>query len=164
MEDPPKQYNPLFDGPQEQSGTRFAYWVSSYFSHGDLSSHDLENLTYKTPDPSRPASITNMTPAEFESMVDILPASRSELFLLTKFDPLFVQQTSKALFDPVTRALWSRLEVWMLYGDSAPWNVIYPAWEVEARAKAGNQPVKFRVLKDAHHFVRLFLLLFLLRR
>ena len=98
-------------------------------------------------------------PQSLKSMVDILPASQSELFLLTKFDPLFVQQTSKVLFNPVTCALWSHLEVWMLYSKLAPWNVIYPAWEVKARAKAGDQLVKFSVLKGAHHFVCLFLLL-----
>jgi len=96
-----------------------------------------------------------MTPAEYESMVDISPGARSELCLILNFRLEFANQTYKALFDPATRALWPGLELWVLYGDSAPWNIIYAAWEIEARARAANQPLKFHVLEGAHHFVRL---------
>jgi len=155
MSNPPKHYNPLFDPevPEEQRGVAFAQWISSYFTHGDLSTRNLDHLSYKSPDPSRKASIANMDPAEFGSIVDMAPVTRSEPFLITKFAALFSQQTSKALFDPVTRAYWTGTDIWLLYGDSSPWNVIYPAWEFEKRAKADGQPVKFHVMKDAHHFV-----------
>ncbi|KAJ7893943.1 hypothetical protein B0H14DRAFT_3662057, partial [Mycena olivaceomarginata] len=50
--------------PAENKGSAFAKWVSSHFLHGDLSGHELEQLTYDNTDPSRPSTIEKLNPEE----------------------------------------------------------------------------------------------------
>jgi len=156
IKDPPKGYGPLHDGtiPPAERGAAFVKWVSSYFTHGDLSTRDPDILNYRNPSSSREPSVSNMSPEEFNSMVDFAPGERSDSFLSSSFYDDFAQQTQKALFDPTTRALWPNLDVWHVHGDAPSWNPIYAAWEIERQAKAfGEQTVKFSVIKGANHFV-----------
>lgn len=62
-------YLPLNDEdiPPEERIPAFAKWVSGYYTHGDLSTHDLDQLNYRNPDPSKKTSIENMTPEELFS-------------------------------------------------------------------------------------------------
>jgi len=129
LKQPPEAYIPLFDEeiPVHLRDSIFADWVSSYFSHKNIHSGDLE---YRIPDQSRKGSVASMTPEQIAEYIDPQPALRSENYLLTTFQPQFLETTKRAIFDYTVRESWPDMKVWVLYGDAAPWAVPYAASEL----------------------------------
>lgn len=148
---------PLFDEtiPKAERLPKFAHWVSSYFKHGDLLTHNVDNLEYKFPDQTRNSVVSTLAPEELNSMVDYEAPWLADTSLLTKFETPLFDQMCKALFDPVTRSLWPNLGIWVLYCNSSPGVTIHAAWGVEKLAKENkDQPVQFLPIEGAHHLVR----------
>ncbi|KAF7331111.1 AB hydrolase-1 domain-containing protein [Mycena venus] len=124
----------------ESRGFAFAKWVSSYFIHGDLSSHDIDHLTYTNTDPSKSATIETLRP--------------EDLFAMTDFAPR--RETNKALFDSTVRAAWSQTRFWTVYGSAEPWTIIYGAWFLEDQSHEMNNPelaIEFKVIDGGNHFL-----------
>jgi hypothetical protein len=154
----PELYVPIFDEkiPHDERINAFACWVSSYFAHGDLATHDVTKLAFCSPDPTRKSEVSSLSPEELHSFLDFEPVWRSDVPLVTtSLEPLFFKKTCNALFDPRTRSLWPNLVVWILYCDSSPGLVVHAAFAIEELAKKNTgQPVQFLAIKDAHHAVR----------
>jgi hypothetical protein len=159
---PPKDYVPLQDEdlPPEARGPAFAKWVAGYYIHGDLSTHDLDQLNYRSPDTSKKTSIENMTTEELFSMTDFAAGHKGETIIV---EPPFVepltQTRHKALFDMEVRSAWGSPKIWHLYGLASTWNIHLSVWTLEKEDKeyqeAHNaQPyINFKSMEGANHFV-----------
>ncbi|KAJ6544334.1 Alpha/Beta hydrolase protein [Mycena capillaripes] len=141
----------------EDRGPAFAKWVSSYFVHGDLSTHNLDHLTYNNTDPLKLATIDNLKPEELFAMTDFAPGDKYDnIVALPPFAELVFNQTNKALFDSTVRRAWSRTRFWAVYGSAEPWNIIYGAWFLEDQSRAANDPelaINFKVMDGSNHFL-----------
>ncbi|KAJ7508120.1 hypothetical protein B0H11DRAFT_1966695 [Mycena galericulata] len=142
--------------PAEEKGSAFAKWVSSYFLHGDLTGHELEQLTYDKTDPSRPSTIEKLNPEEFLAITDFGPGDKYDSIIgLSPFRDLLFAQMNKALFDPEVRAAWGA-NFWNIYGDAEPWPMMYAAWFLEDCVdvrKAPELALTFQVIDGANHFL-----------
>jgi hypothetical protein len=147
------------DIPSEVRGPAFVKWVSSYFIHGDLSTHNLDHLTYNNTDPLKPSTIEALEPGVLVSIADLAPADKYDNIIgLPPFQGPVFAQTNKALFDPSLRGAWSGAKFWNLYGSAEPWNIIYAAWFLEDKSRAANTlelAINSKVIEGANHFVRL---------
>ena len=138
---------------QKDHWTRFAHWVSSYYSHGDLSTRNVDNLEFEVPNINKESIAASLPPEELSALTDHEAASRSEIYFFKSQNVLF-NQTHKVLCDPETRLLWPKLDFWLLYCDSSPGLAIHSAWEIEKLVKANESlPVQVLAVEDAHHLV-----------
>jgi hypothetical protein len=132
--------------------------VSSYFIHGDISTHNLEHLTYNNVDPHKLSTIETLKPEELFAIADFAPAEQYDNIVgLSPFAGPVFKQTNKALFDTAVRGAWSGAKFWNIYGSAEPWNIIYAAWFLEDQARAANAPelaIHFKVIDGTNHFVR----------
>ena len=147
----------LKDIPEEARGPAFAKWVSSYFKHGDLSSRDFSQLEQLEGDPSKKPTTDTIPLEELLTITDFGPLAKCETVLIESEHLLsiYVKQTMKALFDPQIRKDWGEHPVWFVYCEATIWNVHYTAWKLEEKVKSSE--VNFKVIPDANHFVRSFL-------
>ncbi|KAJ6579633.1 Alpha/Beta hydrolase protein [Mycena vulgaris] len=141
----------------EARGPAFAKWVSSYFLHGDLSTHNLAHLTYNNTDPVRSSTVERLKPEELNAIADFAPGDKYDnLVGLSPFEGPVFKQTNKALFDIAVRGVWSGTKFWNVYGSAEPWNIIYAAWHLEAQCRAANVPeltIHFKVIEGSNHFL-----------
>lgn len=155
---PADTYYPLLDyslTPEERVAI-FSVWVSSYFQHGDLSSHDFNQFNQRHPDPSRLATMLRMTPEDIAANTDFRPGPKCDNVVIS---PLFARvlsdQADKALFDPACREQWGEPDIWHMYGDANPWIVVNTVWLLEKRMK--GKEIRFKQIEGANHFVSVFL-------
>jgi pimeloyl-ACP methyl ester carboxylesterase len=149
------------DVAPEDRGPAFAKWVSSYFIHGDLSTHDIDHLTYNNTDPGKPPTIETLKQEELFAMTDFAPAERYDnIVALPPFADAVSKQTNKALFDSTIREAWSGARFWSLYGSAEPWIVIHGSWFLEDQSRAMDP--KFEIIckgiEGSNHFVCLLAL------
>ncbi|KAJ7695863.1 hypothetical protein B0H14DRAFT_3041450 [Mycena olivaceomarginata] len=144
---------PLLPRPR---GPAFAKWVSSYFLHGDLSTHNIDHLTYNDTDPAKPSTIETLKPEELLAMTDFAPAEKYDNIVgLPPFAGAVFKQTNKALFNPTVRDAWSGTRFWSLYGTAEPWNVIYGSWFLEDQSHAIDPKLEIisKVIEGGNHFL-----------
>ncbi|KAJ7477000.1 Alpha/Beta hydrolase protein [Mycena galericulata] len=155
---PPKAYVPLQDQELAPAtrGPAFGRWVSSYYIHGDLSTHDPDQLNYRDADPSKKATYEDMPIEELLTIVDFSVGDKCDSIVL---EPCFASVISalvnKALFNSEIRAAWKGTKVAYMYGTATTWNIHFALWNIEehvAAAKA-NAPITFRAIEGANHFV-----------
>ena len=159
---PPGGYTPLGDHdiPDEARGPAFAKWVSSYYKHGDLSSQVLSQLNQREGDTSKKPTTDTIPLEELLTITDFGPAAKCETFIVEsqQFLSTFMNQTTKALFDPQIRDAWGEHLVWFVYCEASFWLAIYAAWNLKKEDKTSS--VNFKSIPDANHFVRIFFLFF----
>jgi len=157
LPEPPQRYLPLLDDtiPINERGDIYTDWVSSYFEHRNVASHNDDDLEYRLPKTSKKSTIGQMSQEELVATVYHGPGVGSEYHLISQFQLTFLQQTQKELFDPDMCDAWSNLKIWLLYGDSASWHMPHAAWKLEEMIKENEKPdrVHFRIIKGANHFV-----------
>ncbi|KAJ6483304.1 Alpha/Beta hydrolase protein [Mycena sanguinolenta] len=137
IEGPENPYVPLYDMtiPDDARGQKFGVWVASYFTHGDLSTHDEKNLQRK-PD-EKPVGVkcdTNLTEPTFKGIVKIIDS---------------------ALLDSKTREAWGHPKVAYMWGEEAAWTVPWAVWDVEDRVQdaKGKVPITFYPIPGSNHFL-----------
>ncbi|KAK7053764.1 AB hydrolase-1 domain-containing protein [Favolaschia claudopus] len=139
--------------PPEALGPALAKWVSGYFIHGDLSSHNVDNLTYHNYDPAKPSTVETLKPEEFLGMMDLAPGGKYDNIIGgPPFTAPLSKQTKKALFTKTVRDSWGSAHFWVVYGDAEPWNAIQAAWSLEDLAKESACEINFKVIKGINHF------------
>ncbi|KAJ6615456.1 Alpha/Beta hydrolase protein [Mycena sp. CBHHK59/15] len=138
----------------EARGPAFAKWVSSYFIHGDLSTHSLDHLTYTNTNPFKSPTTDSLKPEEFFAIADFAPAEKYDSIVgLPPFEALVYSQMTKALFDSGVRAAWSGARFWNIYGNAEPRDVIYASWFLEDRSRGADAlEMSFKVLDGGNHF------------
>ncbi|KAF8156261.1 hypothetical protein K438DRAFT_1986851 [Mycena galopus ATCC 62051] len=141
----------------EARGPAFAKWVSSYFIHGDLSTHKIDQLTYNNTDAAKLSTIETLRPEEFLAITDFAPAEKYDNIVgLPSFADHVSKQTNKALFDSSIRGLWSKARFWTVYGTAEPWNIIYGGWFLEDQSRAMDSPkfvINSKVIDGSNHFL-----------
>ncbi|KAJ7124504.1 Alpha/Beta hydrolase protein [Mycena epipterygia] len=155
LPDPPGKFTPHTDPDiaSDARGPAFAKWVSSYFIHGDLSTRNVEQLTYDNKDPLKQATVETIEPSVLFSIAGFAPAEKCDnTLVLPPFEGLVAKQTNKALFDPAVRSAWSNTKFWHLYGNAEPWNVIYAAWFLEGKSTP-ELPINVKLIEGCNHFV-----------
>ena len=152
-------YSPLTDHniPEEARGPAFARWVSSYYKHGDLGSRDFSQLNQREGDTSKKPTTDTIPLEELLTIADFAPAAKCEAFIVDshQFLSAFMNQTTKALFDPQIRDNWGEHSVWFVYCEASFWHAVYAPWNVEKEDK--NSEINFKSIPGANHFVRCFL-------
>ena len=135
-------------------GPAFVKWVSSYYKHGNLSSRDFSQLKQRERDTSKQPTTDTLLIGE---ITDFAPGAKCETFIIgsQKFLSIFINQTTKALFDLQIREKWGGHHAWIVYGEASVWNVQYATWNLEKKAEASE--INFKSIAGANHFVRLFL-------
>ncbi|KAF8871426.1 hypothetical protein CPB84DRAFT_1692242 [Gymnopilus junonius] len=111
---PPGSYIPFSDTsiPPTARWTTFGVWISSYFKHGDLSSHDFNQLNQRDADPSRQATVLKMTPEEIGATIDWIPGRKYDATLVSSsYASIHWDLTNKVLFDPACRKQWGGFDV-----------------------------------------------------
>ncbi|KAJ6508240.1 Alpha/Beta hydrolase protein [Mycena sanguinolenta] len=154
---PPKAYFPLHDqdlAPADR-GPTFGKWVTSYYVHGDISTHDPDQLNDRNPDASKKATFEDMPIEEVLKIVDFDVGIKCDTIVLVDFTSALSTLVNKALFTPEIRDAWNNVKVACIYGRAVTWNIYFAAWDVERRVEAarGKAPVTFRIIEGANHFV-----------
>ncbi|KAJ6474061.1 hypothetical protein C8R47DRAFT_1221308 [Mycena vitilis] len=141
----------------EARGIVFAKWVSAHFVHGDLSTHDINILTYNNTDPLKVSTFETLKPEELAEMTDLGPADKYDNIIgLPPFASTVSRQTGKALFDVTVRRAWSGTRFWNIYGSAEPWPVLYGAWFLEDKSGALHNPelsINCKVIDGSNHFL-----------
>ncbi|KAJ6544121.1 hypothetical protein B0H19DRAFT_1380459 [Mycena capillaripes] len=155
---PPKAYVPLHDPDlaPEARGPAFGKWVTSYFTHGELSSRDPDQLNYRTPDPSKKPTFDEMPLGELLNLVDFSVGTKCDTIIMEPpFASALSAVVSRTLFNPEIRAAWRETRIAYMYGEENPWNVHYAVWKVEERVKEANgqAPINFQPIAGANHFL-----------
>ena len=150
---------PLKDVSIEARASAFAKWVSGYYKHGDLSSREFSQLNQHELDTTRKPTTDTIPFEELLTIINSGPGPKYDTLLIEPEQlPVFMKQTTKALFDPEIRESWGEHPVWIVYCEDGIWNVHYAAWNLEKMVKASE--VNFKLIPGANHFVRLVWLFF----
>ncbi|KAJ6544160.1 hypothetical protein B0H19DRAFT_1169791 [Mycena capillaripes] len=154
----PNDYVPLHDQDlaPEARGPMFRKWVESYFIHGDLSSHDPNQLNYRTPDPSKKPTFEDMPLDELLKIVDFSVGNKCDTILSQPpFASIVSTTANRALFDPEIRAAWPGTQVSYMYGEANPGNILFAMWNIKERVKQANgkAPIAFHPIAGANQFV-----------
>lgn len=159
LPDPPSGgWIPLYDEElvPELRGRAFVEWVTQYFPHPDMDEKDYTNLIYKNTTQTKPATYSDLSDDKMFSMLDITAGPRGDNFIAG--DPSF-QRAGQILFERTflnegTRKQWENIPFSVIYGEEAPWPVVWAVWELEARSETAGLPVRIRGIAGANHFVR----------
>ncbi|KAF7348196.1 AB hydrolase-1 domain-containing protein [Mycena sanguinolenta] len=155
---PPNAYLPLHDrdlAPTDR-GPAFAKWAGSYFIHGDLSSRQPDQLSYRNVDPSKKSTFEEMPMEELLEIVDFSVGDKCDTILSQPpFASVLSALVDKALFDLEIRGAWNNAEVAWMYGPANSGFIYFATWDVERRIQAagGNSWITFRRIEGANHFV-----------
>ena len=93
---------------------------------------------------------------ELLTLTDFGPGPKCETFLVDsqQFLSPFINQTTKALFDPQIREDWGGHSVCFVYCEASFWQAQYAPWNLEKMVKSSE--VIFKPIPGANHFVRPF--------
>ncbi|KNZ78568.1 hypothetical protein J132_11206, partial [Termitomyces sp. J132] len=148
---PPGGYNPFHDHSlsYEHKSPAFQKWASSYYQHGDLSSHDVSELRLSSSgcELFKRPTVQTMTPMERKSTAS--PSSRYDCLFLLNFHSVLEAQTNTFLFDSHIRKSWGKHKFWCLYGEASFWVSIYASWYLEQK----SNEINFKSLYGFNHFV-----------
>ncbi|KAJ7166043.1 hypothetical protein C8R46DRAFT_1275588 [Mycena filopes] len=159
LPDPPGMLIPHTDPaiPPALRGPAFAKWVSSFFTHGDLSLRTLSQLAYPAdPKNAKAPTLEKLSPTELGAMTSFPPGDKYDNVLgLPPFAPLVAAQMEVALWNKGVRSSWSRAQFCNVYGSAEPWNVIWAGWWLEDRSAAAVEELKIqsKVVEGANHFL-----------
>ncbi|KAK7039325.1 AB hydrolase-1 domain-containing protein [Favolaschia claudopus] len=156
--DPPKAYTPLHDQdlPPADRIPAFGKWVSSYYVHSALTTHDPDQLNYRDADPSRKATFEDMPVKELLTVVDFTVGDKCDTPLLEPpFTSVLASSTRKALFDPEIRDAWGDVKIVHLYGQADVWSSLFAVWNMEkwVEEAQGRAPITFRSNEGVNHFI-----------
>ncbi|KAJ6544161.1 hypothetical protein B0H19DRAFT_1267463 [Mycena capillaripes] len=155
IQSPPNSYVPLYDQDlaPEDRGPAFTKWVESHFIHGDLSSHDPDQLNYRWPNPSKKPTFDGMPLEELLKIADLSAGSKYDTALTAPaFASTLSNIASRTLFDPEIRAAWPNTQISHLYCEAATWNIQFAVWNLKERVKkaGGKAPISFYPTEGNH--------------
>ena len=147
---------------EEERARRFSIWVSSYFSHKSLTSHNFEDLQVAPDnDPAiRRSTIESMTPEEIRDTIYPPPTTGSETDFRNVSPAVLAERSRRALFDDeLARRYWPHVGVDVVWGEKSFWVVIDAMWELQKARKEADEdgitgrPLRFHMMPGANHFV-----------
>ncbi|KAF8716354.1 hypothetical protein AX14_012383 [Amanita brunnescens Koide BX004] len=151
----PTEPSPLIDDkvtPKERL-QQFAYWVSGYFKHGDISVQTTDVLSRGEPSIIHPPSITNMTADEQEEMICMGKESEYELPYMISSQEQFAYAYREAFFGDAVRTLFPGFKATFLAGELSPAFGISAYWKLGNDIKETGKSFGLRLIPDSNHFV-----------
>lgn len=157
---PAKNWVPLLEQsiPEDLRWMAFVQWMTAYFDHGDLSTRDLDVLSYVLPGTSRVPSIFNMSKSDVESMVSAGKEAATDLPFLFLFAPQLQAAYRKTFYEPKTAKLLPHLRVTYVVGEQGPsWGpaALWLIQDHEKEQQSGR--VTTKLVPGANHFVCCYL-------
>lgn len=154
---PPQTWSPQIDTtiPVALQASFFAQWVTSYFTHGDLSKRNPDTLAYILPATHRVPTIFNISPEEQIEIINEAPNTAVDtpfmIGCISQNNTSFV----RACFDEgLRKGLLTRLEVWSICGDQTASFAIPAFWQIQDEdKKRGGGLVKTLMIAGVNHFV-----------
>jgi hypothetical protein len=140
----------------EERGRIFGEWVSGYYSHRSVTSHNYDDLELLKPVTNPPPTTTVMSMEEIVGMTSSLGAESD--MRLQRIDPAILEeQTRRAIFDEnIAKRAWPNVVVEHIWCDRSPWVVIDALWYLETlKSQAGGKGRKFTSsqMAGANHYV-----------
>jgi len=151
----PKHYTPLMDDqiPPEDRLEKFGYWVSSYFQHGDLSTRNLDVLSWVEPSTIHPATLSNMTADEKKEIICIDKEPAYEVPYMVGSKEQFADAYRKAFFGESVRTLFPGFKASFMAGELSPAFAISSYWMLENDIKETGKSFNLRFIPDSNHFI-----------
>ncbi|KAI0368496.1 hypothetical protein BV20DRAFT_969126 [Pilatotrama ljubarskyi] len=153
---PPKGWSPQLDNsiPAEDRGPLSTQWITSYFKHGDLSTRDLNALTYVVPATFRAPSIFSMTDEQISKIIYEPAASGSEMLFMVFCAAQISANYKKACFDRSVRRSLPKMKVAAFTGDATLWCSLPAYWVMEEDDKThGGGLINLKMIHGINHFV-----------
>ncbi|KAM5543802.1 hypothetical protein V8D89_002419 [Ganoderma adspersum] len=137
---PPDAWTPLVDEtmPQAARTSFFSHWITSYFKHGDLTTRNLDEISYIIPTPSRAPTIYSMSEAELARALYEPAVFGSDMAFMIFSAPQIEATYRKAVFDKAVRALVPQMKVVVFSGDATASFSIPSQWQIEDEDKAAG--------------------------
>lgn len=128
-------------------------WISSYFEDSGLLTRDPMGLG-TVPSITRVPSMSNMTMAEAEDIMDIDQYLTSDVPFLRSCQHQKHVNYKAVLFDRAVRDRLPRMNNWLFIGDASSSYCISVLWSVQDDDEAyGGGNVNYKVLPGMNHFV-----------
>lgn len=133
----------------------FAWWVSSYFQHGDLSTRDSDELQFHVPGFNlRPPTVYDIVSAGRQSILETGPPAKTDIPYQIYFFPQFLASYN-AIYSEEIRALYPNLKVFFIGGEHSAAYGPATTWMIQDHDKEhGGGFIKAKLLKGINHFVR----------
>ncbi|OCB85143.1 hypothetical protein A7U60_g7768 [Sanghuangporus baumii] len=151
---PPKLWSPHMDTsiPADLQTPFYTRWITSYFDHGDLSTRDVDVLSYIVPSASRAPSIYNMSAQDLAELVEEGPQELPAMFVtMPQANAIY----NKACFNSDVKKSVPRMKISLITGDVTCSFSLNALWSIEDDDKknAGGN-VRFEVIPGANHFMQ----------
>ncbi|KAF8224406.1 alpha/beta-hydrolase [Tricholoma matsutake] len=128
-------------------------WITSYFQHSGLHTHDLHGLKV-VPSIHRVPSVWNMSLTEAAYIIDTGSHNAFDGLLLSKCQPETNAVYKAAIFDRVVRHQLPHMKSWLLIGSASIPTCISSLWSIQDDDKAnGGDNISYKVLPGMNHFV-----------
>lgn len=153
---PEKNWNPSLDEyiPLELRLPAFIQWTTGYFKHGDLSTRDLNVVSYVLPSTHRVPTIFNIPEADQKEIIYDGVEVFVEYRIMLAFSAQLHKVYRKALFNPSTQKLFPHLKIGYLAGTETASFGIDNLWKVQRDAEeAGIDSITFKLEPGINHFV-----------
>ncbi|KAI0666397.1 hypothetical protein C8Q78DRAFT_984275 [Trametes maxima] len=154
---PPQLWSPLIDTtlPEKARVAATTPFLTGYFDHGNLSTRDVEVLSYYVPSLSRVPTIYNLSDEERARAVWEDPSDKSDMLFMFFCEPQIRAAYKKACFDPSVRAQFPRLKFTNIMGTRTSPHGIPAFWSMEDdNEQHGGECVAFKVIPGGNHFMQ----------
>ncbi|KIJ45941.1 hypothetical protein M422DRAFT_166044 [Sphaerobolus stellatus SS14] len=152
---------PVFDEsiPLEQRNAAFVVWVSGYWNHQNLASHDFAQINCRDHVSDSGLKPTIVSLAESQALVSVADPTagdKGENILVWDFYRKIIHKIArKAFLDPKIREMWSNAKFWNILCTMSPWNIVHGTWVLQDLMKERGDvenPMKFKQIENANHF------------
>ena len=149
--------SPLVDDKvsREEKLHNFAYWVSGYYKHGDISTQNADVLSRVESPTTHPATVTNITADEQKEMICVGNESDYEIPCMISSQQQFAYAYREAFFGDNVRELFPGFKATFLAGELSPPFAIYAYWMLENDIKEAGKSFGLVLIPDSNHFVSL---------
>jgi hypothetical protein len=131
----------------------FVKWVSSYYSHEDISARDVAKLEVRHGRTDKPSTVSTYTPEEAAVLMQPSAGREVVLFVNTGTNGYRESFTQKIFVDSASAI---DAKVVMIACVESIWECVVTPWLVEKHLKqfeGKTRPVVYVDAKDANHFI-----------
>ncbi|KAG5651393.1 hypothetical protein H0H81_008775 [Sphagnurus paluster] len=151
----PNNWIPLIDTsiPASTRNPMTVQWISHYFKQGNFAVNP-NAITWVVPSLSRVPSLFNMSPSEYNSIVDIGKATDGDFTLLINFKSQLHDSYRQVIFGSTVQKAFPTLKRSLFTGDSSVSFGPYAYYLVKNDTGAINdKSVTFRIVPGVNHFI-----------
>jgi len=153
---PAQNWNPLADTtiPADLRLAAFGQWVTAYFDHPNITSRDLDSLSWVLTSTNRTPTIYGIPADQLKAMLRLGDDAATDRPVLFFFANQLLAAYRKAFYDAETSALFPHMKRSVLCGTNTAAFGLAGLWAVE-NDQAVNGPtteVTYKMINGANHF------------